>query len=594
MLCRMEGGNLMPEDSSAASKNVVVLLHGIRTHAPWFPLVQRILEPRGIKVHPIRYGRFDLIRFMVPGPWRRKPIEIAERKLEPIILRAEKHGQHVTVIAHSNGSYVITKLLQKRPSIVLENLILCGSVVESQFDWQRVWNQIRGSIVNEYGVRDPWPAVAHSLSWGFGYSGTHGFGDPVTDRIHDLGHDYFTEEFVERYWLPIIESGEVVPSTRRGETLPKPPGWFLIWEFPWKWVILALVVAGIAARAIAFSAGGEGGWPGPGPVPSEGERKLVATVEFRPDPAASWRSATLYPGPPVLDFTSDPSPVTTAASSDGEEDSQADQGTAAARIYASYGIDLFDRKRRGEVLACLGSVDRLRSCKADIQAGTLDVLSTQSGAVPSPEGIMPYELAAVNEAVRDLGTDRLAEAPGPMQLRISIRNDTGPARLITALRFKLVGLHKAEGDGTNLSQPVTIKDVAGGKLAIADLLRLDCQKPDLRPGAEVRMPSPIGVPSNGLAPIVIVLDPILRRPYFGKAIYADSTGSKGDASVASVCRETAVMRLEDVTGLAPAWRNAFSRLKQPIYEGDFVAVADVSVLVDGSWTRLGLLNFDLP
>jgi len=181
-----------------------------------------------------------------------------------------------------------------------------------------------------------------------------------------------------------------------------------------------------------------------------------------------------------------------------------------------------------------------------------------------------------------------------MQLRISIRNDTGPGRVITALRFQLVGLHKAEGDGTNLSQPVTIKDVAGGKLTVADLLRLDCRKPTLRPSAEVRMPSPIGVPSNGLAPIVIAVDPILRRPYFGKAIYADSTGSKGDASVATVCRETTARRLEDVAGVAPAWRSAFSRLKQPIYEGDFVAVADVSVLVDGSWTRLGLLNFVLP
>ena len=87
-----------------------------------------------------------------------------------------------------------------------------------------LWHEYQGrfdddKVVNECGKSDIWPVLAQSLSWGYGASGTHGFGAVlVKDRFHAGGRgQYFDSGFVGQYWAPFIRSGEYTPDRLRGE-----------------------------------------------------------------------------------------------------------------------------------------------------------------------------------------------------------------------------------------------------------------------------------------------------------------------------------------------------------------------------------------
>ena len=143
-------------------------------------------------------------------------------------------------------------------------VILCGSVVEQNFDWGEVVGQIGDPnvtdksqfILNDCGNKDSLPVFAESAGWRYGNAGTDGFGGSyVQDRFHHGGHGlFFTPDFIDKYWKPFIESGTVVPgNARQGESVP---GFFRsIARFPWRWMqplLLALFLSGLGWVAWFF------------------------------------------------------------------------------------------------------------------------------------------------------------------------------------------------------------------------------------------------------------------------------------------------------------------------------------------------------
>lgn len=230
-----------------AQRHGVVLLHGIRTHAVWAEMVKKVLEDHcEVEAFPIRYGYFDVFRFLSPILTRRRPLEIIERELRDVV-RANP-GARISVIAHSFGTYAIAKVLEDNPDIPLDRLVLCGSIVPVDYRWDKIANQVSHRIVNDCGTRDIWPLLARSITWGFGPSGTFGFSSTrVRSRFHDYKHsDFFKEEFVRQYWVPYFRTGDIVGTdweTRR----PTPPLWhsFVSW-FPLKLVIILVALVGFA------------------------------------------------------------------------------------------------------------------------------------------------------------------------------------------------------------------------------------------------------------------------------------------------------------------------------------------------------------
>lgn len=222
-------------------KQVVLLIHGIRTRAEWQDSLCSFLEKEeNVSVEPIYYGYFDVFRFLSPFFTRHAPISRIEREIRRAIDRYPNH--QLTIIAHSFGTYAVGEVLKKHPEIKLHKLILCGSIIHQNYPWDRVEKyQIHGSVINECGVKDIWPILAGSMSWGYHSTGTFGFGTiGIKDRFHDGGHsDFLNLSFAEKYWIPFLFEGDFIKTKR-----PNTSFWYTSFlnflSIPWKYIFISV------------------------------------------------------------------------------------------------------------------------------------------------------------------------------------------------------------------------------------------------------------------------------------------------------------------------------------------------------------------
>ncbi len=227
-------------------RELIFVIHGIRDRARWQSRVKRLLEEiDGVKVIPIRYGYFDLLRFWFPFWTRRGPIE--RTRVEIQIGRNTYRAERYSIIAHSFGTYAVSKVISDTRDLVLHRLVLCGSILDRAYPWELIKGRITDRIVNDYGTRDIWPLMARKLSWGYGDTGRYGFGGAIVqDRSHNLRHsDFFEEAFVDKYWKPLFESDTLVESHWE-ENAPTEPWWFEpLFCLPWKTLLVAMTLAAI-------------------------------------------------------------------------------------------------------------------------------------------------------------------------------------------------------------------------------------------------------------------------------------------------------------------------------------------------------------
>ncbi len=240
---------------------IVILIHGIRTAAWWQTRVASIIEDNTeATAIPLKYGYFDTLRFLCPfGICRRGPIERLRKEIEGI--REQYPGQPLIVLAHSYGTYAFTKILMENPHFKFERVMLCGSIVPETYDWGRVDDQLtlenkREAIVNDCGLRDVWPVIAKSVTWGYGASGTYGFGTfNVRDRFHNLDHSgFFNDKFVRENWIPAIKGDAIQFSEIDKREVPS-RGWFDVFRFPFRWFVpLAAIYAVLHLGGLKFGA----------------------------------------------------------------------------------------------------------------------------------------------------------------------------------------------------------------------------------------------------------------------------------------------------------------------------------------------------
>ncbi len=195
------------------------------------------------------FGFLDLLRFILPGPTRKTVLDTVEWKLRHAIDRHKERP--LIIVAHSFGTFCITEILKVNPQIRPMRLLFCGSIVAQDFRWDALSQMApdRGMlVVNECGARDIWPPLAHSMTFGYGSSGTGGFQVAgVEDRYHDLSHSgYFTSAFIQQFWVPFIKDGTIVRSEYEKE-MPETPWWMSVLGLrlglPWLFWFFLLVVA---------------------------------------------------------------------------------------------------------------------------------------------------------------------------------------------------------------------------------------------------------------------------------------------------------------------------------------------------------------
>lgn len=245
-------GRLRRGSSLGSKPALVVLVHGIRTSGRWMRRIKPVLEDEAnCKVEMAGYGFLNLFQFLIPGVSRRRAIKIIERKINDAT--SYNRDLPLIIVAHSFGTYCVTQILKANPHIRPARLLFCGSIVANEFHWGSL-SQMAGNdmqVINDLGTRDVWPLLAHSMTSGYGRSGAEGFQSPgIEDRCHDLTHsDFFSIDFVRKYWVPFIKDGVYARSEHEEEML-ETPWWISILGvrlfLPWLyWIVIFVVAIGL-------------------------------------------------------------------------------------------------------------------------------------------------------------------------------------------------------------------------------------------------------------------------------------------------------------------------------------------------------------
>jgi pimeloyl-ACP methyl ester carboxylesterase len=170
---------------SEQGPHLVVLVHGINTWGLWMPVIEPTLQSAGFAVARTSYGHFPVPRFLLPfPPLHRTAINRVLGDIESAI-QLHKPAK-ISAITHSFGTHVLASILRDHPEIRWHRIVFCGSVLRHDFPFNEVQDRFDYPLLNEVGTRDFWPALAESVTWGFGSAGSHGLNRPtVVSRWHD-------------------------------------------------------------------------------------------------------------------------------------------------------------------------------------------------------------------------------------------------------------------------------------------------------------------------------------------------------------------------------------------------------------------------
>lgn len=182
----------LPDAPGPAVRRVIFLLHGIRASNvdDWIKGLEAAIvrrDPEHTVVRHPTYGYFSAARFTLPSV-RRKNIATFQDWYTEVL--AEHPTADFSIVAHSNGTYILGHSLLATPGMRFVNVALAGSVLPRDF-WQRFRGRLRdqvGRIRNHRANRD-WPvallcsALRGLLMRDIGTAGFAGFDGDATDEV---------------------------------------------------------------------------------------------------------------------------------------------------------------------------------------------------------------------------------------------------------------------------------------------------------------------------------------------------------------------------------------------------------------------------
>ncbi len=200
--------NIAP--TTLAALPVVITMHGIRTRGAWQKELVPILNDAGYKSVPLDYGCFLAFQMLIPGLRQRK-IDWFRDQHEQICVR--ERVDRPSIIAHSFGTYLVARAMQKYPPVKFDRVILCGAIVQRGYPWSNISanDQVR-AVLNDFGRMDFWAGI---VAWGVsdaGDSGRKGFQDEAAGVVVQIDHpefhhgDYFFRGNYKESWIPFLRS----------------------------------------------------------------------------------------------------------------------------------------------------------------------------------------------------------------------------------------------------------------------------------------------------------------------------------------------------------------------------------------------------
>jgi len=201
-------------------RHIVVTVHGIRTFAPWQERPAKLLKESDPSINSIsyKYLYYSAVAFWTP---RLHQLEVRKFRKELNVLRMNHPNARLDLVGHSFGTHLIGHALRQLSgegiNLRIDTIILCGSVLRSDFPWRGLIDAGRvRRVINECGENDIWVKVSQIR--GFGMAGFTGFrgttdGETFCNRYHRFGHSGFFEpdgpeshedDFMRREWIPLL------------------------------------------------------------------------------------------------------------------------------------------------------------------------------------------------------------------------------------------------------------------------------------------------------------------------------------------------------------------------------------------------------
>ena len=200
-------------------EGVLVTIHGLNTTAAWNSDIMPIFSSRGWIVAPFNYG-FQTPEVLISDSGRS---EIMNRFRDWIYDLHRTYDAPISIIAHSFGTYVIGKYLEGfdgMPPVTFESIILTGSILNENYDWDSCEGLKVGRVRNEKAPNDQWVKWMPNKSWLgldplFGQAGIKGFNSTsriLTQHSNNIfdHNNMIKKDVINQMWLPYLQSNKAV------------------------------------------------------------------------------------------------------------------------------------------------------------------------------------------------------------------------------------------------------------------------------------------------------------------------------------------------------------------------------------------------
>ncbi|WP_447745198.1 response regulator [Enterobacter asburiae] len=199
---------------------IAVTVHGIRTFGNWQEKLRSLIQRKAsyIDYQNYKYGYFWSVNFFIPII-RNSQV----KRLRSKLLRLFNSNQDKSFVffAHSFGTYIVVKAIEdliNSGNIVPQlKIVLAGSVLPSNYKLNTILDHNElNVIVNDCGNDDYVLWLSEAFVPFTGMAGRTGFygvsNNRLVNRYHSGNHSHYFEvdEFMEKYWLPIIWDETVI------------------------------------------------------------------------------------------------------------------------------------------------------------------------------------------------------------------------------------------------------------------------------------------------------------------------------------------------------------------------------------------------
>ncbi|MGG1335081.1 hypothetical protein ABE196_01095 [Bacillus subtilis] len=200
------------------SSGILVTIHGLLSAGEWNKEIAPIASNEGWTFAPYIYK--DNSPELLINPKKRQ--EIVDGFRDWIFDLKSRFEGEISVIAHSFGTYIIGAYLKgfENPPVEFNNIILTGSILNSNYDWESVRGKSVGKVLNEIAPEDQWVKLIPTkiikkllMDPLMGRSGTEGFNQPspiiAQSKNSIFNHNnVIKRDIISHKWMPFLEANK--------------------------------------------------------------------------------------------------------------------------------------------------------------------------------------------------------------------------------------------------------------------------------------------------------------------------------------------------------------------------------------------------